>query len=336
MNDEKQLENPTKRSLFGSLATLGAAAAGGWILYSATMIDHNVPLPLAISSERHLFTSSGAGLLNYYVDDSADGRPLALIHSINAAASSYEMRPLFDHFRGKRPVYALDLPGFGFSERSNRHYSPKMYAAAIIDFLNDIVGEPADVIALSLGSEFAARAANESPALFHSLTLISPTGFSAGAGNRASQRVSRNDSSVFIHRLFSVPLWSQAFFDLLVTKRSIHFFLKQSFNGPPDPGLEAYGYLSAHQQGARFAPLYFVSGRLFSPDVRKQYYEKVQVPGLILYDEDAFTSFAEMPDLLLAHPSWSAVRITPTRGLPQFEQLEATARVLENFWKGIS
>jgi pimeloyl-ACP methyl ester carboxylesterase len=46
-----------------------------------------------------------------------------LIHSVNAAASAMEMTPLFEHYRNTRPVYALDLPGFGFSERSNREYS---------------------------------------------------------------------------------------------------------------------------------------------------------------------------------------------------------------------
>jgi pimeloyl-ACP methyl ester carboxylesterase len=49
--------------------------------------------------------------------------PLLLIHSVNAAASAYEVRPLFDHYRGRRPVYALDLPGFGQSDRSDRLYS---------------------------------------------------------------------------------------------------------------------------------------------------------------------------------------------------------------------
>ena len=93
--------------------------------------------------------------------------PLVLIHSINAAGS----RPTscarsFEAYRGKRDVYALDLPGFGFSERADRVYSPDLYKDAILALLDRIGTSneaPPDVIALSLGCEFAARAALECP-----------------------------------------------------------------------------------------------------------------------------------------------------------------------------
>jgi pimeloyl-ACP methyl ester carboxylesterase len=323
-------------SLLAFLGTAGLATGGGWLLYSATMIDHNLPLPLAVDAERHLFTSPLGGLLNYYVDDAADGRPLVLIHSVNAAASSYEMRPLFDHYRGTRPVYALDLPGFGFSERSDRRYSAKMYRAAVSDFLANIVGEAADVVALSLGSEFAAAAALEHPALFHSLVLISPTGLAAGEEASRSQKAGAADRGDALLQFFSVPLWSQGFFDLLATQRVIRYFLKKSFFGPVDEGLASYAYLTSHQPGARFAPLHFISGVLFTPDVRSTIYQELTLPAVVIYDQDAFTGFGGLPDLLLEHSNWSAVRITPTRGLPQWEQPEMTVRVLDNFWQGIS
>lgn len=316
-----------------SLAVGALAAAGGWIGYSATMIDHNLPLPLALNAERHLFTGRISGLLNYYVDDSGAGRPLVLVHSINAGASSYEMKPLFEHYRGQRPVYSLDLPGFGFSERSDRRYSAEMYAAAVRDFLTEIVQAPADVAALSLGSEFAARAALEAPGLFNSLVLLSPTGL--GKEKKGGEG-SNGSGSGTAYKLFSVPLWSQAFYDLLVTRPSLHYFLQKSFHGPVDQGMENYAYLTTHQPGARYAPLTFISGQLFTPQVRKQVYAKVTTPALVIYDEDAFTSFTELPDLLLDHPNWNAVRITPTRGLPHFEQTETTVRVLDNFWASIA
>lgn len=333
MNTLPKREKQKGRPLGLAPLALGAAAtAAGWIVYSGTMIDHNLPLPLALDAQRHLFTGRGAGLLNYYVDDSGEGRPLVLVHSINAGSSSYEMRPLFEQYRGQRPVYALDLPGFGFSERSDRHYSPAMYAAAVRDLLEQIVEMPADVVALSLGSEFAARAALEAPGLFHSLALLSPTGL----GKAKEANADGQAGNTTAYQLMAAPLWSQAFYDLLVTRPILHYFLQKSFHGPVDQGLENYAYLTTHQPGARFAPLYFVSGRLFTPQVRKQVYAKVAVPALVIYDEDAYTSFTELPDLLLDHPNWNAVRVTPTRGLPHFEQPETTTRVLDNFWDSIS
>lgn len=324
----KELKTSTSPLAF--LGAAGFTSAAAWIVYSATLIDHNLPLPLAIESERRFFQSPRAGLLNYYVDDNSKGRPLVLLHSVNAAASAYEMRPIFESYRGRRPVYALDLPGFGFSERSDRFYSPYLFAAAIGDFLERIVKEPADVIGLSLSGEFAALAAKGHPQAFNSLILISPTGLGS-----ASKKEMAEDANGGLLNLFLFPLWSQALFDLLATRTSIRYFLKKSFYGAADEGLASYAYLSAHQPGARYAPLHFVSGKLFTPDVRHTVYGHLQGSVLIIYDQDVYTGFERLPDLLLTHPNWSAARITPTRGLPQFEQMETCSKVLDNFWQSL-
>ena len=78
------------------------------------------PLPPAVSGERFEFDSP-AGRLSAYVAGS--GPPLLLVHSVNAAASAAEVRPLHEHYNASRRVFALDLPGFGFSERGDRRYT---------------------------------------------------------------------------------------------------------------------------------------------------------------------------------------------------------------------
>ena len=318
--------------------TLGGMVIGApllGILYSAVGVDHNLPLPAAIDAERQTFESATAGKLSYYVDRSGQGRPLVLIHSINAGASGYEMRPLFEHYRGKRPVFALDLPGFGFSERSDRSYSPRLYTAAIVDLLGRecASSEGADVVALSLGAEFAARAALEHLELVSSLALLSPTGFSSRADQNATERRSREGTADRLYRAFAFPLWSQAFYDLLASRWSINYFLERSFVGHVDPGLADYDYLTTHQPGARYAPLYFVSGKLFSPDIREAVYGRLTQPVLVIYDQDAFVSFDALPAFLQNHPNWRAMRLAPTRGLPQFEKPGETVGALDSFWK---
>jgi pimeloyl-ACP methyl ester carboxylesterase len=321
-------------------AVLGAVAAaiGGWIGYSALGVNHQESLPPATMAERRTFISPTAGMVSYYADRKVAGRPLVLIHSINAAASAYEMMPIFEHYQGHRPVYVLDLPGFGFSDRSNRVYSPRVYTNTIIDFLQtqvrDIQDSGADVVALSLGSEFAASAAKERPDLFHSLTMISPSGFTDRRKKIASQQASQIGLSALAYRLFSFPLWGQAFYDLLATRPSINFFLKKSFEGPVDPGLAEYGYATAHQPGARYAPLYFVSGKLFTPNIRERVYELLTLPVLVIYDRDNFVRFDTLPGMVERHPNWHAVRIAPTKGLPQFEKMSEMAQALDNFWQG--
>jgi pimeloyl-ACP methyl ester carboxylesterase len=318
----------------GKATSLLAAAAGGWILYSNFSVDHHLPLPDAIPAEREVFLSKSAGRLNYYVDRQASGRPLVLLHSINAAASAYEMGPLFAHYRNQRPVFALDWPGFGFSDRSERIYSAQLYEDALVEFLTNQVGEGADVVALSLGAEFAARAAMNHPEWFHSLVLLSPTGFNPDARASRSQMAQTSGLSNALHPLLSAGLWGRALFDLIASHSSISFFLKKSFIGAVPPGFVEYAYASAHQPGAQHAPLYFVSGKLFTSQVRSLVYEKIKTPTLVIHDRDAYSRFGALQDLLLKNPAWQAVRLVPSAGMPHFERTADTVEVLDSFWKG--
>lgn len=309
----------------GAVGTLALTAVAGGIAYSLLGVDHDAPLSPAIDAPRRRLRSERAGWLNYYADTTGEGRPLVLLHSINAAPSAHEVRPLFEHYQGRRPVYALDWPGFGMSERGERRYSPEMYASALNDFMSGVIGGdgPADVVALSLGCEFAARAAHAAPEHYRSLTLISPT----GVGMREIRL-----PGLRLYRILTVPLWSQPLFDLITSRRSIRYYSDMSFVGEAPQQFVDYAYATAHQPGARFAPLYFLSGQLFTSDVRTSIYEKLTRPVLVIYDEDPNIEFDRLPELLAANSGWQAERIIPSRGLPHWEKLEETAAVLERFW----
>jgi len=305
----------------------GGTLIGAWAIYSAMLTDHDMPIGSAIDAERDEFHGKNSALLSYYANTKAEGRPLVLLHSINAAANAYEVRPLFLHYQNQRPVYALDLPGFGFSERSNREYSVELYVAAITDFLKDIVGEPADVIAMSLSSEFAAIAAQQSPDLFHSLTLISPTGLSS-----TQTQIQENEN---LYQLLSNPIWSQAVYDLLVSKPGLRYFLNMSFDGNVDEHLLDYHHRSSHQPGARYAPLKFVSGALFTANIFEATYKQLSVPTMVLYDTDPNVNFDRLPDILNSNTNWRARRILNTRGLPHFERLDMIVSALDAFWSEV-
>lgn len=326
----------TLKKTVGTVAAALGGAVSGWIVYSKAVINHQMPLPPAVDAERHTFTGPRtAHQMNYYADTSGTGRPLVLVHSINAGASAYEMRPIFQQYRGQRPVYALELPGFGFSDRPDREYSWRLFTDSIHDFLAEIVREPADVVALSLSGEFAARAAHEQPDRFHSLTMISPTGFRARKAQTDAERAQQQNRSRRAYSMLSNPMWSQPFVDLLATRPSIYYFLNKSFEGAPDNGLVRYCYLTTHQPGARFAPLYFVSGQLFSRDIREAVYEKLTLPVLVIYDQDGYSSFELLPAVAQGRDNWHLTRVVPTRGMPHFEKLPEFSRALDNFWTAI-
>jgi pimeloyl-ACP methyl ester carboxylesterase len=283
-------------------------------------------LPAAVAGERRELTGK-AGRLLCYVGGPQGGAPLLLVHSINAAASAYEMKPIYEWAvaQGRR-VFAPDLPGFGLSDRSARDYTIRLYTDAVHDVLGLIADEQGsaaiDAAALSLGSEFLARAAIEAPARFRTLTLITPTGFARGSDRlRAAPGASREVPG--IHAAFNGalagPLWGQRLFDLLVSRASIGFFLRKT-NGSAavDPGLWDYAYLTTHQPGARHAPFAFLSGKLFARDIRSVY-EALAVPVWVPHATRG--DFADFSDAgwARARGNWTFSPM-PTGAMPHFEE----------------
>ena len=240
------------------------------------MSENFIPqLPAALDAERRKFAGR-AGEQSYYV--AGEGAPMVMFHSINASGSAFEMRPIFEYYQATRRVFAPDLPGFGFSDRSARDYSPRLYTDAIHDMLDQIDADiPIDAMALSLTSEYLARAASERPERFRSLIFITPTGF-----NRGSHKLRGADGETrevkWLYNVLTVPLWRRGLYRLLVKPGVIRYFLKRTSGSDYfDEALAAYDDITTKQPGAENAPYAFLSARLFSKDIRNVY-EKLEMP----------------------------------------------------------
>ena len=107
-----------KTALVTGSVALGALLTGA-VLEKArrTKLSPADELPPMLDAEVHEMEMM-EGRARYYHRPGA-GAPVLLLHSINAAASSFEMRPIFDHLAQTttRPLYALDWLGFGRSIR---------------------------------------------------------------------------------------------------------------------------------------------------------------------------------------------------------------------------
>ena len=278
-------------------------------------------LPHALSGERIEFDSA-AGRLSVYV--AGEGPPMLLIHSINAAGSAAEVRPLHEHYRAKRTVYALDLPGFGFSERSDRVYSPRLMTDAVhaaTGFIRARCGggsanAPIDALALSLSGEYLARAAVEAPTAYRSLALVSPTGFNAGANRRGPPASSLGPP--WAYKLLRGPGWASALYRQLTRPGVIRYFLGRTWGSKQiDEGLWAYDLLTVKQPGALYAPLYFLSAGLFSADIHTVY-EQLTMPVWLSHGvRGDFTDYRGTA-LIAGRPNWH-ISVFPTGALPYFE-----------------
>ena len=269
-----------------------------------------VQLPPAVSGTRHALQVDGRGV-SYYTDG-ASGRPLLLVHSVNAAGSAYEVKPIYEHYRAHRPVFALELPGFGFSDRSDAVYTPRVMTDAVLAMLAEIDAHhdaKPDMLALSLSSEFAARAALEKPGAMRSLALVSPTGF--------GRRMPAAQPGLLAFLRF--PLWNRALFRLLTTRASIRYFLRRTWGSPDiDDGLADYDFATARQPGARHAPYYFVSGFLFSPEIL-DLYERLTLPAWLVHGTRGDFADYGKASRVDAKPNWRRT-ILPTGALPHFER----------------
>lgn len=283
-------------------------------------------LPPAISEQELIWELPDAGRVLCY-HRPGTGRPLLLLHSINAAPSAFEVSPFFDRLTLDRPLYAPDLPGFGRSARADRPYRPEFFATAILQMIDAIGADSVDVLALSTTAEFAARAARDAPARIASLVLVSPTGLSRrrDAPSKAGPRVLR---------VFRTPGIGSTLYRLLRTRPSIRFFLDMAFEGRAPDAMVAYACKTTRMPGASHAPFYFLSGQMFAPDAVGELYRPLTQPVLVLYDQDPNISFDYLDEVLETGHAWQAERIPGTRGLPHFEKPVETQRALEAFWRG--
>lgn len=280
-------------------------------------------LPPALRGEC-ISIASDAGRLNVYV--AGQGRPLLLIHSVNAAASAAEVRPLHDYFSRSRQVFSVELPGFGLSERADRRYTPHGMTAAlhaVVAMIRSGCDAPIDALALSLSCEFLARAAWATPNAFRSLALVSPTGFSGRRALRAPTGTMRG--SALLYELLRRPGWGPAIYRLLTGPSMIRHFLRGTWGSNYiDERLWHYDTLTTRQPGAAFAPLYFVSGQLFSADIHTIY------EGLTLHVWSShgvrgnFTDYRQ-ECIVSRHRNWR-FSVFPTGAFPHFEVCEQFCR----------
>ena len=271
------------------------------------------PLVPAFKSNRFEF-----GGINCYV--AGEGPPLVLVHSVNAAPSAAEMRPLLENYQQTRTVFALDLPGFGLSERRDCAYTPRLMTDALHALSDEVrqrCGPGAiDALASSLGCEFLARAAVERPANWGRIAFVSPTGLNGSAVHRGPPGSTR--VKPWLRALLHVKAWDQGLYRLLTRPAVIRYFLQRTWGSKSiDETLWAYDVLTARQPGARFAPLDFLSGALFSQDIHTVY-ESLGQPVWMSHGIRGDFSDFRARKLIRDRGNWRTT-VYQTGALPYFE-----------------
>jgi len=103
-----------------------------------------------------------------------EGRAIVLIHGFGV--SSFQFRDNVRALGERHRVYALDLVGFGTSDQPDVPYAMEFWRDQVIDFVENVVGEPAVLVGNSIGSLAAVHVAAESPKTTAGIALINCAG----------------------------------------------------------------------------------------------------------------------------------------------------------------
>jgi pimeloyl-ACP methyl ester carboxylesterase len=246
------------------------------------------PLPLLPVAPTH-FAWRGHQLAHY---SAGAGRPALLIHSINAAASAFEMRGPFTGLGEGIAVHALDLLGYGNSDRPARRYSAEDYIDQIGAALTRI-GQPTALVASSLGAAYAVAAAARWPDRVDALVLVCPTGME-------QLRDPAGPVANAIYRGLRGPA-GRAIFDRLTSRAGTAYFLRsQAYHDPASvtPATHDGFYYTCRRPGAYYAPICFLTG-LLNCDIRGSF-PALRQPVLLVWGRQATTTPLRQADAFLA------------------------------------
>lgn len=113
-------------------------------------------------------------LLVRYLDKNKSGIPLLLLHGLGGSIESWSNNINF--LSSKFRIIALDLPGFGLSDKPKINYSIKFYVSFLEKFIKRIKINHLFIIGSSLGGHIAVEFALKNREIVDKLILISPAG----------------------------------------------------------------------------------------------------------------------------------------------------------------
>lgn len=146
-------------------ATVATAAINNFIKFTAT--SRNL-----LAESQSLCYKWRLGNIHY--TKTGSGKPLLLIHDLNAASCGYEWNQLVSCLKDEYMVYTIDLLGCGRSEKLNMTYTNYLYVQLISDFIKSEIGHRVNVIATGESASIPVMACASNPELFDQLMFINP------------------------------------------------------------------------------------------------------------------------------------------------------------------
>jgi pimeloyl-ACP methyl ester carboxylesterase len=302
-----------KAMLAGGAGMAALAAVNASIKRGAAEPDDN-----ALGGETSIYEWRDGNIIYKTAGAERAGAPVIFVHGIGAGVSNFMWRKNFDALAEEFRVYAPDMLGFGLSDKpAGVSYSADLYVELLADFIREVSGAPAHLIAASLGAAYCVRVADEYPELVESLLLVSPT----GADNL---RARPGMTGAAFYGLMNSPVLGTSFYNVVASERSIRDYARNQLfydRRRVTDRLVAHHYATSHLPGAQYAIAAFLSGYL-NTDIREAFARVTQPVTLVWGKQDTANPLEQAAELLRQNPRaaleiFDRCRLTPPEEDPE-------------------
>jgi pimeloyl-ACP methyl ester carboxylesterase len=256
--------------------------------------------------------------LNVAYEVLGEGTPVLLLPAMSTISSRTEMRRLAEHLAERFQVVAVDLPGFGESDRPAIDYKPALYHGFLRDFVQAMFSEPIVAIAAGHSAGYVMQLAQQQPKLWSYIILVSPT----WRGPLPTMLKGKNRwFPKWVRKLVNVPIVGQFLYFLNTTPWFLGWMMGRHVYGDRKHitrTLVAEKHLLTQQRGARFASAAFVTGALDPIQTRMEfidYFQPLPVPVLMVIGEQTPPKSREEMEVIVHFSGVQVYRMPGTLGL---------------------
>jgi pimeloyl-ACP methyl ester carboxylesterase len=300
-------------------------ALGAMAIYNKITETMAGELDTALTGEERRYPWKDGDMF-YQVKGARDAKPLLLVHSFGPGASSYEWRKNIDSLAQEFRVYAIDLLGFGLSDRPAIDYTAETYIDLISDFIREVIGKPTTVVAHGLSCAYVISDAFRHPQLFERLILLTPP-------PTILQESMPGPLSAAARFVLRMPVIGEFIYNMLSSRKAIRgYYDVQGYHNPGliTDELVEYVYTSAHQSNARYAQASLLTDYL-TMDVHEPF-ARLQMPVVIVLGREGVLTPSEASEAFKRVNPRIEVRILDKcSGQAQDEQATAFNNLVKEF-----
>jgi pimeloyl-ACP methyl ester carboxylesterase len=294
------------------------------LLFTVIVLPYLLPLsgPSPVPAEELTDPNGGFievdGVNLYYTHQPGEGEAVLLIHGFGGSTVDWRALSLSDY-----DVYAVDLPGFGLSEKGlDIDMTHPALADLLVSFLDAVGVEQAHIVGHDMGGNIAVHVAQRHPDQTRSLTLIAA----------AMQYASSGGVPESVLKIGFINRWARVVTRwVLPTSTEIDLRSAMAQEAAIDDALvQDYGRV---YRTADWDLSILALGRDSGGNALPERLQDMNVPTLILWGQaDSWINPATAEQLENDIPGAQRVMLPHIGHIPMLEAPDATSNALLDFW----